>query len=442
MTLSSCSNFLTWHLDKGIHKASTPQIQQDSEEFSDKSTVNSEPSTDIEKLKNLRDRGIISRVEYDQQLSKLKNTLINTGLETQIRWSKSTNDGLVGNTAYLTPQKVGTVIYSTDSDGLLSAVSMSDGDILWQVPTNEDVSTGISVYNNHVCIGTKDARLLCYDIEQLSQNTHSLLFSGIKNATTFSKYDASIDINLITELSSPIIGLNNLFLIKLDNDDLYMIDPNTEDVIWKSQSINIPLRTKGSSMPYLHNSSVLIARDNGSIASYDQINGTLEWFSIISSRSGRNDLESQRDAEMNVVVDDTKLYYGHFQGDLTALDVNSGNIIWSSPFSFINDIKIKHNSIYGTTTKNFLVSLDQASGFLNWKIQISKSITEPFIMDNYVMIFTTDGTLLGYETSSGQLVYKKDYGLDLHPQTKFILDKSDVYFQTIDGDTICLRILT
>ena len=43
-----------------------------------------------------------------------------------------------------------------------------------------------------------------------------------------------------------------------------------------------------------------IARDNGSIASYNKVNGSLNWFTITSSRSGRNDLESQRDAEMDI----------------------------------------------------------------------------------------------------------------------------------------------
>ena len=55
-------------------------------------------------------------------------------------------------------------------------------------------------------------------------------------------------------------------------------------------------------MPLVQNNTVYIARDNGSLSAYDQTNGTLKWLTIISSRSGRNDLESQRDAEMNILV--------------------------------------------------------------------------------------------------------------------------------------------
>ena len=126
-----------------------------------------------------------------------------------------------------------------------------------------------------------------------------------------------------------------------------------------------------------------IARDNGSISSYSATDGTLNWFTIISSRSGRNDLESQRDAEMQISIDNEKLYYGHFQGELTALDRNNGNIIWTSPFSFINDIIINDNAIYGSTSGKELVSIDQASGFLNWRSKISsEEFTKPFIAPN------------------------------------------------------------
>ena len=262
----------------------------------------------------------------------------------------------------------------------------------------------------------------------------------MKNLTTFSKSSPDLEIDLLTELASPILSINNLFLLKLDNDDLYLIDPSSQDVIWKSESQNIPLRTKGASMPLIQNNTVYIARDNGSLSAYDQTNGTLKWLTIISSRSGRNDLESQRDAEMNILVSNNRLFYGHFQGDITSLDLNTGDIVWSSPLSFVNNISIHGSSILGSTTSNVLVSLDKASGFTNWKNELNKDITEPFIIDRIVMIFSTDGTLFGYDIESGERVYEEEYGYDIHPKTEFIVEKNNIYFQSSDGETIHLRV--
>ena len=67
---------------------------------------------------------------------------------------------------------------------------------------------------------------------------------------------------------------------------------------------------------------------------------------------------------MDIRVEGDKLYYGHFQGNLTSLDKNTGKIIWSSPFSITSNISLTSNSIIGSTTENMLISLDKTSGFL------------------------------------------------------------------------------
>ncbi len=404
IVISSCSNLLTWHLDKGIHKKSKESAKID--------TINSVNALPVK----------------------------NMNIRSNILWSTSVNSAPDGNTGYLRIKKINNTIYTVDNDGMLSALSTEDGDILWQVPTNYDVSSGISIVNNKACIGTINAKLLCYELPNLASNKHIPLVSNIQNIATFSEYAADIDINLVTELASPILSINNLFLLKLDNDDLYLIDPVNQDIIWKSESRNIPLRTKGSSMPLIHEDNVFIARDNGSIASYNKVNGALNWFTITSSRSGRNDLESQRDAEMDIRIERDKLYYGHFQGNLTSLDKNSGKIIWSSPFSIASNISLTSNSIIGSTTENTLISLDKTSGFLNWKQELNDTITEPFIIDNIAMVVTTSGLLIGHDLENGSRVFEKDIGLDINHQTQFITNKNKVYFQSENGKIVCLQI--
>ena len=179
LILSSCSNFLTWHLDKGIHKTKSPSTS------SEISTV-----TDID---------------------------TNHNISSKIIWTTSANGGIYGNTAYLNMKKVNNTLYSVDTDGLISATSTIDGSIIWQVPTNYNVSSGISVLNDQICLGTMDAKLVCFDINSLAVNSYIPLVSYIQNSATFSEANTHIEIDLITELASSIEMINNLFLLKLDN---------------------------------------------------------------------------------------------------------------------------------------------------------------------------------------------------------------------------------
>jgi outer membrane protein assembly factor BamB len=400
LLISSCSNLLTWHLDKGIHRQANLEVNESSNK-----TIDSNVSAKID-------------------------------ITVKPMWSKSVNSGIKGNSAYLHIQEINNILYTIDTDGLLSALDLASGNIKWSVATNREISSGLSIVNDSICVGTANAKLICYKIDLLISNKHIPFITSLANFTKYSEYPADVEVDLITELAAPIITINNLFLLKLDNDDLYLIDPNDNKVIWKSESENIPLRTKGASKPLYLDNTVFIARDNGSISSYSAIDGTLNWFTIISSRSGRNDLESQRDAEMQITIDDEKIYYGHFQGEFAALDINTGNIIWTSPFSFINDIIINDNAIYGSTSDKELVSIDQASGFLNWRSKISsEEFTQPFIVEGLVMAFTTQGTFVAFN-KDGTNIYEEKFDLDLHPQTKFILDGNKLYFQTLDGDIV------
>ena len=400
LLISSCSNLLTWHLDKGIHRQANLELNESSNKITDNNAS-----------------------------SKIDITVTPV-------WSKSVNSGIKGNSAYLQLKEINNILYTIDTNGLLSAIDLNSGNIKWSVPTNREISSGLSIVNDSICLGTASAKLICHEIDSLASNKHTPLITSLVNFTKYSEYPADVEVDLITELAAPIVSINNLFLLKLDNDDLYLIDPKDSNVIWKSESQNIPLRTKGASKPLYLNNNVFIARDNGSISSYSATDGTLNWFTVISSRSGRNDLESQRDAEMQISIDNEKLYYGHFQGELTALDRNTGNIIWTSPFSFISDIIINDNSIYGSTSDKELVSIDQSSGFLNWRSKISsEQFTQPFIIEDLVMAFTTQGTLVAFK-KDGTNIYEEKFDLDLHPQTKFILDGNKLYFQTLDGDIV------
>ena len=72
LILSSCSNLLTWHLDKGIHKETSTQVNSNSESEIIKKNFN------------------VSSTEI---------------------WSTSTNSGIHGNTGYLKTYKEDNLIY-------------------------------------------------------------------------------------------------------------------------------------------------------------------------------------------------------------------------------------------------------------------------------------------------------------------------------------------
>ena len=93
--LTSCSNFLTWHLDKGIHKDSSITVSETptTKDASSDSIVIDSP--DVQRLGNMKERGIITQSEYDLQIEKFKKKYFRKpNIKTEVIWSTSTNDGI------------------------------------------------------------------------------------------------------------------------------------------------------------------------------------------------------------------------------------------------------------------------------------------------------------------------------------------------------------
>ena len=57
-------------------------------------------------------------------------------------------------------------IYTVDTDGLLSAIDLTNGNVKWAIPTNREISSGLSVLNDSICLGTARAKLICHNIKK------------------------------------------------------------------------------------------------------------------------------------------------------------------------------------------------------------------------------------------------------------------------------------
>ena len=92
--ITSCSNLLTWHLDKGIHKQA-------------KIDANQSPSVQVD------DNEVIVKVD----------------ISANIVWSKSINSGLEGNSGYLYPVKNNKTIYGTTTPEEREAAQITEDEL-------------------------------------------------------------------------------------------------------------------------------------------------------------------------------------------------------------------------------------------------------------------------------------------------------------------------
>ena len=146
-------------------------------------------------------------------------------------------------------------------------------------------------------------------------------------------------------------------------------------------------------------------------------------------------------------------------GDITAADIETGLIIWQIPTqssSIINEtynFKISKlvsegNSIYFSNNKNEFYSIDFKNGIINWKNEISSSIT-PVVTGNLIFSVSEDGYLFVIEKNKGNIIrvtdlfknYKQKKRKDIKP-IGFAIDSLTLYLTNSDGKMILADLST
>ena len=188
--------------------------------------------------------------------------------------------------------------------------------------------------------GTNDGKYYGYKIDQLALLMK--FFDKLDITSLFQKSSVEPDllVQLLSEVSSPGLGIGNLIFIKLDDGNTVAINIENSKIEWNYKGRNVSLSMKGSGSITNLNNNLFIARDDGNLISLKKGTGKLNWIVSISPRSGRNELESLRDVEMTPFVKDGAIFVGSFQGNLISVDVFNGNLIWSKPMSVLSNIML------------------------------------------------------------------------------------------------------
>jgi len=281
-----------------------------------------------------------------------------------------------------------------------------------------------------------------YDLETLI-NPYSLFDSlNFIDFLDDKDLEPKMSIQLKSEASSPGIGIDDLIIIKLDDGDTTAINIKNNNIEWNYKGRNVPLSIKGSGSIASQNNNIYVPRDDGNIISLVSSSGKLNWLASISPRSGRNELESLRDVEIEPVISNGVLFIGSYQGNLVSIDTLNGNIIWSRPMSVMSHFSVDDSSLYVSDDSGYIYSIDRYNGSIQWKQNTPNNVqsTQIFIIDNYIVSLSVDGHIIVIDKLDGKLLVFKSILSDIDPQANGLLEDKVLYIVSKNGRLNAIKI--
>ena len=222
---------------------------------------------------------------------------------------------------------------------------------------------------------------------------------------------------------------------------IYSINLNNGELVWSKNSIS----------PF--NSNIKIYKDRFMTVDFENV---IRCFSIRNGeelwnfKTENSFIKSQKN--LSLILNQEIVYFINNLGDITALNVNDGSLIWQTPtqsnmiyqnaFSLKNsDLVFSNNSIYFSNNKNEIFSIDARNGIVKWKQTVNSSL-RPTITANFVFSISEEGYLFVLDVRTGSIVKIinalaniKNKKNKIKP-TGFILAKHKIYLSLNNGKLI------
>ena len=238
---------------------------------------------------------------------------------------------------------------------------------------------------------------------------------------------------------------NNILIVTDDVAKYYAINIDTGELLW----------TKTNIVPF-----------NSNIKIKDDVFYAVDYKNILRSISIKDGSEiwnlkteeslTKSSTKISIALDEKSIYFNNSIGDITAVDIKSGQLVWQLPtqnnnisqnaFQLSNsNLVINENTIFFSNNKNEFYSIDTATGLINWKTKISSDL-KPVVIGKLIITISEKGYLYLVDKKSGNIIrindLFKDYKDKKRKQIKptgFFIASNKIYVTNSDGKLIIVN---
>ena len=244
------------------------------------------------------------------------------------------------------------------------------------------------------------------------------------------------------------VNKDNLIIVTDDVAKYYLIDVDSGELIWEKNNIvpfNSGLKIRND---------IFYALDYKNILRAITIKNGLEQWNLKTEES-----LTKSNTKISIAIDESNIYFNNSIGDITAVNLNTGQLVWQLPtqnnsvsknaFQLSNSqLVLDEKTIFLSNNKNEFYSIDTTTGLINWKNQIN-SILTPTVIGKFIITVSDNGYLYIIEKKTGNILRINDLYKnikikkrnDIKP-TGFFISIGKIYLTNDDGKLIIANVNT
>jgi len=305
--------------------------------------------------------------------------------ELERSWSRNIGSGQGKLFNSLVPQLDGLTLYAADDRGRVVAMERDTGDVKWQVRLKERLSGAVGAGGGRVMVGTLDGEVIVLSEEDGSEQWRAQLSS---------------------EVLAPPQTNGDVVVVQTQDDKLTALDISNGEQRWIYESTLPVLTVRGHSAPIVNVRRVYAGLASGRVVALAADTGLPIWEQRVAQPQGRSELERMVDIDGRLLLEGDTLYVATFQGSMTALDAESGNLRWQRDASSYSGPAGGFGSIYLSHADGKVEAVESGRATPLWTNEslLRRSLTAPVAFSSYVAVADFEGYVHLLAQTDGRLV--------------------------------------
>ncbi len=300
-------------------------------------------------------------------------------------WSENIGKGTDELFIKLVPAIMDDQVFIADTRGDLAALSFTTGDRVWRKDTDLYITGGPGADVSTVLVGTREGEVVSF----MPDNGEELWRARVSSEILSSPREA-----------------NNVIIVRTIDGKIFALDATTGERLWIYDRTVPALTLRGTSTPVISGDMVIAGFDGGRVTALDLKNGKLIWETKVAVSSGRSELERMVDIDAQPLIYLDYLYIATFQSNITALSLDTGQILWQRDISSYTELDADNSYLFVTDEEGSVWALDRFSGNSIWKQEQLKyrNPTGPAVIGDKVVVGDLEGYLHWMDKTTGEFV--------------------------------------
>ncbi len=242
------------------------------------------------------------------------------------------------------------------------------------------------------------------------------------------------------EILSKALIARDLVIVRTVDGRLHALSAAEGVVRWTVEESVPRLSLRGTSMPILADQTVITGFDNGKLVAVDVNTGDSLWSVTIDAPAGRTELDRLADIDAPAAFSGKDVFVAGFQGRVAMLDVDNGQIWWAKDASSYRGFGLDERVMYLTTDKGLITALRRTDGNQQWEQATlrQRGLTAPAVVGDSLVVGDYEGYLHWLSKADGSVQARAKTDGERITNAPVVAD-GRVYVQTDGGKLIAFE---